>query len=181
MLEKIKMPSLRYFVRTLSFITLIGSLNGCGGSRPLSVCAKDADCPGQELCINNACSGSCYTDQDCPGDMICNNRYCASNTTSVPAQMPEEVYQGFAKALAQGKVEESLQYFDPQVRERYQSRFSRPDVAQIADKLLQIRPVAVGTGKNFREYEIELDGEESPIQFIRMYENGQEVWKISRF
>ena len=42
----------------------------------MSSCLKDTDCPGEELCIDNICSGSCLKDTDCPGDYVCEGRMC---------------------------------------------------------------------------------------------------------
>ncbi len=61
--------------------TIVLSLSGCGAASQKS-CESDNDCPGQQLCVNNTCSGAgqtCNNDFDCAGDEYCVNNFCTFN------------------------------------------------------------------------------------------------------
>ena len=50
-------------------------------------CSKDTDCPGEQICVGNLCSGlgaPCSNDYDCPGEEICENNVCVLVDPDVP-------------------------------------------------------------------------------------------------
>ena len=81
--------SLSQKVLTL-FAVSVFAFGGCSaqGSSGKSGCARDNDCPGEQLCVNHRCSegsqGSCGNDFDCEGDDFCVNNLCV-NASGIPS------------------------------------------------------------------------------------------------
>ena len=148
-------------------------------------CKNDYECPGEQVCIDNYCTleskGLCSKDNDCSGELVCVNKKCVNYQKASYNGMPEGVFKGFTDALSSGDLEKSLEYFDPMIRNKYSGLLKSKGLENIAGKLDGKSLISSYEGENFREYNIVIDNEELPIQFVRMYENGNEVWKIREF
>lgn len=122
------------------------ALAACGPSKKSSQCNNDYDCPSQQLCVNQVCSGGgCNNDYDCPGDQLCVDNICTVRTgcnydadcpgeeicvdnictyQEHPKTEPQEIFNEFVNALESGNLTEISKYFHPQSSQIYTSILS---------------------------------------------------------
>ncbi|MBI4981492.1 hypothetical protein HZC30_08135 [Candidatus Woesearchaeota archaeon] len=156
--------------------TVVLSLAGCGATSQKS-CENDFDCPGQQTCENNVCSGAgqkCSNDFDCPGDEYCANNLCTSNGQQScnndfdcpgdsvcennvcsgygSAQPPQERYDEFVSILSSNDLEQSLSYFDPLMQNKYKTILQNEDLKKLSGQLKGATLTPTTEGERLREY-----------------------------
>ncbi|MBI4983752.1 hypothetical protein HZC32_03850 [Candidatus Woesearchaeota archaeon] len=133
-------------------------------------------------------SGYCQKDTDCPGDKICVNQACVSQFY---VKTPPETFGEFANALASGDLEKALSQVHPEsktLRDALSGK-SLPEeitgfnydlgLSQLGEKLKSIDLTLKEEYGSYRDYTSPCGNNYECLFRFKKDENGQ--WKIERF
>lgn len=135
---------------------------------------------------SSSSQSECYSDQNCPEEQVCENNQCINpSSPPLPPPPPSRDYStpgktisGFAEALKQSNLEESLEYIDPSMRNTYRTRLGSADLSEMGRILGEAQLVEENSlNPRRKSYNYLYNGTELPIIFYQE----EEGWKIHGF